>query len=123
MVLLIFFIIGILSGIVGGMGIGGGTILIPALNVFSGIDQHYAQSVNLIAFIPMAISALISHYKNRNLLFSVIAALIPGGVIGSILGSCIAVSLSSHLLKKMFSIFLLFMGIYEILYKNNKKSP
>jgi len=42
------FLIGLVSGIVSGMGIGGGTILIPALVLFAKPDQHIAQSVNLI---------------------------------------------------------------------------
>ncbi|MGB9679340.1 MAG: sulfite exporter TauE/SafE family protein, partial [Thermoanaerobacteraceae bacterium] len=44
------FFIGILSGIIGGMGLGGGTILIPALTIFAGIEQHLAQSINLLSF-------------------------------------------------------------------------
>lgn len=45
------FLIGLFSGIVGGMGIGGGTILIPALTIFIGTEQHIAQSVNLFFFL------------------------------------------------------------------------
>ena len=30
---------GFLSGIIGGMGIGGGTILIPIMTIFLGFDQ------------------------------------------------------------------------------------
>ncbi|MGN0134608.1 MAG: TSUP family transporter, partial [Anaerotignum sp.] len=59
--------IGFFSGIISGMGIGGGTILIPALLFLTGIDQHQAQGVNLIYFIPTAITALITHQKKGNL--------------------------------------------------------
>ena len=40
-------ILGFFSGIIGGMGMGGGTILIPALILFAHIDPKIAQSVNL----------------------------------------------------------------------------
>ena len=55
---------GILSGILGGMGMGGGTILIPVLGIFFGIDQHVAQAVNLISFVPMAAISIAIHLKN-----------------------------------------------------------
>ena len=41
-------ILGFFSGIIGGMGMGGGTILIPALILFAHIDPKIAQSVNFL---------------------------------------------------------------------------
>ena len=43
-------IIGIVSGIVSGTGMGGGTILIFLLTFMCGIEQHIAQATNLIFF-------------------------------------------------------------------------
>ena len=56
--------IGFFSGIISGMGIGGGTILIPALLFLTEVNQQQAQGVNLIYFIPTAVMALITHRKN-----------------------------------------------------------
>ena len=61
--ILIFVGIGVVGGIIGGMGMGGGTLLIPLLTAFTSLDQHYAQAVNLLAFIPMSVVALIVHIK------------------------------------------------------------
>ena len=47
----LLFLIGLVSGIISGMGIGGGTILIPALSIFFDYEQHTAQNFNLIYFI------------------------------------------------------------------------
>ena len=55
---------GIAAGVLGGMGMGGGTILIPLLTIFFGAEQKTAQAINLVAFIPMAIVSLIMHFKN-----------------------------------------------------------
>ena len=63
-------ILGFLAGIIGGMGMGGGTILIPALVLFAHIDPKIAQSVNLLSSIPMTIFALIIHIRNKNVVFS-----------------------------------------------------
>lgn len=49
------------------MGIGGGTILIPIMTIFLGFDQKTAQAVNLIYFIPTAITALTIHIKNKQI--------------------------------------------------------
>ena len=37
-----YAVAGILGGILGGMGMGGGTVLIPLLTLFYGVGQHTA---------------------------------------------------------------------------------
>lgn len=108
------FMIGFLSGIIGGMGIGGGTILIPSLIFFTTLTQQQAQGINLIVFIPVALVALIIHYKENNIEFNYIKWIILGGTIGSIIGSLIALNIDSSSLKKYFGFFLLFIGAYEL---------
>ena len=65
MTVFLFVLFGLLGGIIGGMGMGGGTLLIPLLTIFLSIEQKTAQSINLLAFIPMALVALIIHFKNK----------------------------------------------------------
>lgn len=112
-------IAGLFSGVISGMGIGGGTILIPALTMFLNINQHTAQGVNLLFFIPTAIVALFIHKKNGNLQLKTAFPLILWGIIGALLGSFTAIKLNQNILKKMFGIFLFLMGGYEI-YKGFK---
>lgn len=114
---MLIFIVSLLSGVISGMGVGGGTILIPALIIIFNTDQHIAQSVNLLSFIPIATVALITHVKNKNVETKLSLKLITLGVIGAIAGSIIAAKLPSSLLKKLFAAFLFFMGIYEIMAK------
>lgn len=115
------FSIGLLSGIISGMGIGGGTVLIPALIIFSNLNQHQAQGINLAVFIPIAIVALITHYKEKNIDLKIATTTLFTGLIGALIGSLIAVKISPSFLRKMFAIFLLIMGTYEILGKKAKK--
>jgi uncharacterized membrane protein YfcA len=110
----ILFVIGIISGIVSGMGIGGGTILIPALVIFIKPEQHIAQSVNLLFFIPTAIIALIVHIKNKRIDIKMALPIIVFGLIGAFIGSKLAGGMSDKALRKLFGVFLLFMGTYEI---------
>ena len=109
--------IGFFSGIISGMGIGGGTILIPALLFLTEVNQQQAQGVNLIYFIPTAVMALITHRKNGTLDLKTAKPLALLGLAGAAAGAFLAVSLESEILKKLFGGFLLLMGLSEIFKK------
>lgn len=115
--MLIFIAIGFVSGIISGMGIGGGTVLIPALAFFSRMAQHQAQGVNLIYFIPTAAVALVTHKKNGNIETKNLKPLVIFGLAGAAAGSLIAVGMEGDVLRKVFGGFLFVMGIVEIFKK------
>lgn len=115
------FIIGFLSGIISGMGIGGGTILIPSLVFFTSLNQQEAQGINLMVFIPVAIVAIFVHYREKNIEFKYAKWIIVGGIVGSIMGSLFALRISPISLRRYFGIFLLLIGIYELLKKDRPK--
>jgi hypothetical protein len=119
--LILLFLTGLFSGIISGMGIGGGTILIPALVLLVNPGQHIAQSVNLLFFIPTAIIALIVHIKKKRIDFKMAMPIILFGLAGAFAGSKLAMSLPGNSLKKWFGLFLLLMGIYELFIKGRKK--
>jgi uncharacterized membrane protein YfcA len=114
-----FIVVGFLSGIISGMGIGGGTILIPAITMLWGVDQKLAQITNLIYFIPTASIALITHIKNKNIEKSILLVIIVFGFIGAMAGSYFALKLDSAVLKKLFGGFLFIMGILEFFKKSD----
>ena len=106
--------LGFLSGIISGMGIGGGTILIPALVFLEGMGQQEVQIINLIYFIPTALIALYFHNKNNLIEKKILKPIILTGFIGAVVGSFIATSLDGDILRKIFGVFLSIMGIVEI---------
>lgn len=118
--MLIYGLIGLCSGIITGMGIGGGTVLIPALTIIYDMEQQNAQNINLIYFIPTAIVALYSHNKSGNIEKSVLPKLVIFGLVGAFIGAMIAVNLEPDLLKKAFGVFLFAMGLYEIFHKTDE---
>jgi uncharacterized membrane protein YfcA len=118
---MLLFLIGLISGIISGMGIGGGAILIPALVIFVNPDQHVVQSVNLIFFIPTAVIALIVHIRNKRIDFKVAIPIIVFGLLGAYVGSRLAITLPGPVLKKYFGVFLLILGIYEMLRRDKRK--
>ncbi len=105
---------GFLSGILGGMGMGGGTVLIPLLSIFYKVSQHVAQASNLISFIPMALVALILHLKNKLIDFEGVLWVILPGVLSCILGCYIARAINGEVLKRIFGGFLLVLSGIQI---------
>lgn len=113
---------GILGGVIGGMGMGGGTLTIPILTIFLSYQQLAAQGVNLVAFLPMAVIALIIHIKNHLVAFKQTWGLALVGCIFSLGGALLANNISNVLLKKLFALFLIGVGIWQIveMIKENK---
>lgn len=106
---------GLVGGLIGGMGMGGGTLLIPILTLLAGFEQLEAQGINLISFIPMSIVALILHFKNKlvRVKETYWLAIIGAGV--SLLSALIAVHIKGVILKKIFAIFLIIIGIWQLI--------
>ncbi len=107
-------LVGIISGIVSGTGMGGGTILIFLLTFVLGIEQHYAQATNLIFFIPTSIVAIIVNIKNKNINLKLGTYIAIFGILGAIIGANLAIYADVQVLRKYFGIFLCFIIIYEI---------
>ncbi len=115
--------IGIISGIVSGMGMGGGTILIFLLIFICNIEQHIAQATNLIFFIPTSIIAIIVNIKNKNIDLKLGIYTAIFGILGAIIGANIAIYTDVDKLRKLFGIFLIAIVLHEIysIYKGYKK--
>ncbi|MDD4111000.1 MAG: sulfite exporter TauE/SafE family protein [Clostridia bacterium] len=124
MEIFLFILFGLLGGIVGGMGMGGGTLLIPLLTIFLSVEQKVAQSINLLAFIPMAIVALIIHFKNKMVVTKGILWIIIPGICFSVSFAFIASLLPNEVLHVLFGIFLILIAVYEAIclyFEKNKQ--
>ena len=113
MEIFLYILFGFLGGILGGMGMGGGTLLIPLITIFLSVEQKTAQGINLIAFLPMAIIALIIHFKNKMVDFKNIVWFIVPGVLASVGFSFLASLLDNRILKFLFGVFLILIAVYE----------
>lgn len=101
---------GIAAGALGGMGMGGGTILIPVLTIFFGVEQKQAQAINLVAFIPMAVASLIVHVKNKRVKTEGVLWIIIPATVLSLVGSLVAQAINGEVLKRIFGGFLLLLS-------------
>lgn len=107
-------VFGIMSGIVTGLGMGGGTILILLLSLFMNMEQHIAQATNLIFFIPTSLSAILINLKQKNVDKKLAITISFYGIIGAVVGAKISENISSQNLRKYFAIFILIIAIHEV---------
>lgn len=107
-------IIGIISGIVTSLGLGGGAILIIGLTLLLGIEQRIAQSANLIFFIPTAITSIILNSKRKIIKWKTAIPVIIASAVSAGIGAKLATQIETTTLKKMFGVFLGIIAIYEI---------
>ncbi len=107
-------LIGTISGTVAALGMGGGTILILLLGIFTKMGQHLIQGTNLIFFIPTSITAICMNVKNKTINYKMSVIIIIAGIIGAILGSKLSFKIDNSSLKKYFGIFLICIAIFEI---------
>lgn len=108
---ILFLVAGFFSGVLGGMGMGGGTVLIPALTVIFGVEQHVAQATNLIAFLPMAAFTLKVHKENGLLKTEGLGWIVVPALLTSVAAGFIAALLPSVVLKKLFGAFLVGLSV------------
>ncbi len=110
---ILLILIGVVSGLLSGMvGIGGGVVIVPALIIFLGFSQKMAQGTSLgVLLLPVGILGVMEYYKHGYI--EVVMALIvsPGFLIGGYFGSKASLGLSQYILKKIFAIFIILIGI------------
>ena len=117
----LFIVFGIIGGLLGGMGMGGGTLTLPILVLVMNVAQLTAQFANLIAFLPSGTSALFVHVKNglvrkENLIYMFVPSIIA--CVGC---SFFATEANGDLLKKLFGGFLVLVAIVSFISKIAKE--
>lgn len=115
--MLYFFYVlaGFLSGIFGGLGMGGGTLLIPVLTIFLGFDQKLSQGINLLSFLVMAVVSIYIHYRNGYIVTKNLYWIIIFGVVFAVIGAILMSFLSSKVLKIFFGVFLCGLAVIEFI--------
>lgn len=112
---------GLLSGVLGAMGMGGGGVLVIWLTLGEGMEQAPAQGINLLLFIPCAIPALISYSRKKLIDWKTFMFCVFTGLAGALFGVWLSALLEPSLLRKIFGAMLLFMGIRELFPTPQKK--
>ncbi len=104
---------GVVAGIAGALGLGGGSVLLLYLTMFAGVPQRQAQGINLIFFIPCAVVALFMHSRSKLVRWRDALPSAAVGLVGSFGGYAVSGILDESLLRSIFAIFLLVLGVRE----------
>ncbi len=109
-------IIGILTGLINGLiGIGGGTILIPAMVFILGEEQHTAHGTSLAIILPTAIVSTFVYQANGHMDWELAIKVATSGMLGGYLGAKLMEHIPAPKLKKLFGIFMAAAGIRMVL--------
>ncbi len=102
------------SGIFAGMGMGGGTFLIPILSLFFGVSQIICQSTNVFCFIILAILCSIVYIKNKLIDFKALLCVALPATVVAFFSSFFAIKTTSEVLKICFACFIILIGVFYL---------
>lgn len=110
---IILIIIGLVAGFISGLiGIGGGVFIVPALVMLLGYSQKAAQGTSLgILLLPVGILAVYKYYQHGYINPGSVLIMAGAFLVGSLLGSQLAMNWSDQLVKKAFAIILLLIAL------------
>lgn len=111
---------GLFSGIIGGMGMGGGAVLIIYLSLFTDTPQIKAQGINLLFFIPIGLTALVIYAFKKQIKWKTVLPLAVFGIAGAFLGIMLTDLIGNEWLSKIFGGFLILMALKEFFGKKPK---
>jgi uncharacterized membrane protein YfcA len=109
-----FVFLGICAGIVSGLlGVGSGTVMIPALVLIWGFGQKSAQGMALASMVPLALIGALRYWKNPEVELNhlVITLIVLGAAVGTIVGTELVARLPAGLLRKSFAVFLAIVAV------------
>jgi len=116
-------IAGFLSGLTASMGLGGGFILIIYLTFFGKVDsQSAAGGINLLFFLPIAFVSVLIHLKNKLIEKNILLVTAAAGIVGVGAGVLLLGFLDEKMLRKLFAVLLITVGLRETFHKNKKSS-
>jgi uncharacterized membrane protein YfcA len=111
--ILVLLAIGLLAGFLSGLvGIGGGIVIVPVLVYFFSMSQKSAQGTVLFMFLlPIGVLGVYNYYKAGHVDFRIAAVMAITFVLGSYLGSKTAISVDTRLVKQIFAVSIILIGM------------
>ena len=110
-------VVGTVLGFLSGLGIGGGSLLILWLTIVLHMEPQLARGINLLFFIPSALVSCALRIHQGNLKIKPLLPAIFAGCIAAVLFSWISTMIRVDVLKKLFGIILLAVGVRELSYR------
>lgn len=109
---------GAAAGLLGGLlGIGGGVIMVPSLNLIFDETMHVAIAASLFSMIFISASSAWGHWKNGYVLKGVVVRMVPLATASAVGGVIAGAYFPGAVLRKVFAVFLLY-SIGNMVYKS-----
>ena len=104
-------IIGFAAGTLAGLlGVGGGTVIVPALIICSGIQPDVARGTSLVVIVASALVGASLHHRLGNIDHRIAVYAGIAGVPSAVLGAYIGAHLASEILIPLFCVLLLILA-------------
>lgn len=112
----LYVLLGFVAGVFGGVfGLGGGTILIPAMVMLFGLTQHQAQGTTLAIMIPpIGLLAAWRYFQTGNVKIAMAGFICLGFFFGGWVGANVVQGVSEPVLKRLFGVFLMVISLRMI---------
>ena len=118
----VMVVVGVLVGLLSGLfGIGGGTIIVPAL-VWLGLTQRHAAATSMLAIIPTSVSGVLSYAVNGNVDWIAALLVFIGMFVGGQIGSLLLSRLSEVVLRWAFVVFMAFVILSQLIFVPSRDS-
>ncbi|KAB2952575.1 sulfite exporter TauE/SafE family protein [Heliorestis acidaminivorans] len=110
--LIILLLAGVATGLVNGLvGIGGGTIVIPALVFFLGVAQHQAHGTSLAVILPTSLTSALIYWYHGHLPISLTFIVALTGMVGAYIGARLMNLISPKNLRLLLGLFMIVAGV------------
>ena len=112
--IIVLIVVGMLVGVLSGtFGIGGGTVIVPAL-VWLGLSQRNAAATSTLAIVPTSIPGVVSYATGGHVDWLAAVLLFCGMFAGGQIGSWLLSRLPELVLRWIFVAFLVFVVINQV---------
>lgn len=109
--IVVLLLTGVFTGFLSGMmGVGGGTIMVPAMVLLAGFTQHTAQGSSLLAMVPAGGVGAQTHWRLGNVNKGALTGLVPGILAGTFMGGSLAHFITEDILRVIFAAVLVWTG-------------
>lgn len=117
--LVLYLLVGVCAGLLSGLlGVGGGVVIVPALAIiFAGMSMpanvvlHMAIGTSLATIVITSLSAIYAHHRRDTIQWPLARQLLPGLVVGSLIGAAVADYLRNDSLQFLLGLFILLVAL------------
>ena len=108
--------IGIITGLCNGLfGSGGGTVVVPSMEMFLKVEEHKAHATAIAVILPLTLVSAFLYIRNDYVNWNVTWQVSIGGVAGGYVGARLLKNIPSGILRKIFGIFMLIAAARMVL--------